>query len=257
MILVIDIGNTNMEFGVFEGNILKTNFRLSVNKDITSDEVGILTSQFFNIHKIEISSIKDIVIASVVPQINYSITNAIKKYFKKDPLYIQENLKIDIVNMYDNAKEVGTDRLVNSYAAYSKYKRSLIVVDFGTATTFDIVGTQGEYVGGVIYPGIKISIEALFQKAAKLPRVEISTPSSVIGKNTVDSIRSGIIYGYVGAVKNIVENIKVEQKTEMLVVATGGLSAIINKHYKFDYLDKSLTLKGLNMIYNDFYKKQI
>ncbi len=257
MVLVIDIGNTNMEFGVFYKNDLKCNFRLAVNRDITSDEVGILTTQFFRIHKIKLDNVDDIVIASVVPQANYSIANAVRKYFNKEPLFIEENLKINIFNMYENKKEVGSDRLVNSYAAYKQYKKPLIVVDFGTATTFDVVGDNGEFLGGVIYPGLKISMEALYQNAAKLPRVEISTPNNIIAKNTVDSMRAGIIYGYVGAVKNIVNSIKRDQNKDLIVVATGGLSGIIDKHYKFDYLDKSLTLKGLNMIYNESKEKQI
>lgn len=252
MLLVVDIGNTNIEFGVFIQDKLKYNFRLATDRNITSDEAGIFTIQFFSIYNICKTDINNVIISSVVPQINYSIIHAMRKYLKKTPLVVGETISVDIVNMYENKKEVGTDRLVNAYAAMKKYGNNLIVVDFGTATTFDVVGEGYEYQGGLIYPGIKISIEALFQKAAKLPRVEILSLDRVVGKNTISSMQSGIIHGYVGAVKNIVEKIKQESSNStMQVIATGGLAGIIGRYYVFDKIDKPLMLEGLNMIYKN------
>lgn len=228
MLLAIDIGNTNMEFGVFSGNEIIASFRLVTNRDITSDEIGLFTSQFFQENSLDRRDISDIVIASVVPQVMYSITNAVKKYFyNKVPLIVGDNLPFDIVNCYDNPRDVGADRLVAAIAAYKKYGGPLIVVDFGTATTFDAIGPAGEYLGGAIYPGIKISMDALFTKAAKLPRVELVRPASVIGRNTVTSLQSGAVNGYVGAVRNIVSLMKREMGGDVRVVATGGLAKLV------------------------------
>lgn len=256
MLLVIDIGNTNMEFGIFDNDILKANFRLGTNRDITSDEIGLLAIQFFNIHNIQTSQVKDVIISSVVPQVMYSICHAIKKYFKKEPLIIGENIKINIENKYENKKEVGSDRLVNSYSALKKYGAPLIIVDFGTATTFDVVDNNGAYLGGAIYPGIKISMDALFKNAAKLPKVELNQVDSVIGKNTINSMQAGAIYGYIGAVKNIVSAIEKELCEKIKVIATGGLSTYIDDFGKvFEKVDKTLTLDGLKMIYNEYKNK--
>lgn len=253
MILAIDIGNTNMEFGIFDNGILQANFRLGTNRDITSDEIGLLASQFFNIHNIDKKKVRDIIISSVVPQVMYSINNAMRKYFNKEPLVVGENLKINIENKYDNPKEVGADRLVNSYSAIKKYGTPLIIVDFGTATTFDVVDKEGAYLGGVIYPGIKISMDALFQNAAKLPKVELNKVDSIIGKNTINSMQAGAIYGYVGAVKNIVDKIENELGEKTRVIATGGLSTYIDDFTQvFEKVDKTLTLDGLRMIYKEY-----
>ncbi|MDK2801903.1 MAG: type III pantothenate kinase [Oscillospiraceae bacterium] len=256
MVIVIDIGNTNMEFGIFYKWKLINNFRIKTNRDTTSDEIGIITTQFLFINKISIESIKDIVIASVVPQINYSVANGMLKYFKKSPLFIGEDIDIVIENAYENQKDLGADRLVNSYQAYYRYKCGLIVVDFGTATTFDVVNNNGKYLGGVIYPGIKISLDALFQNTAKLSRVEISEPKNIIGTNTISSMQSGIIYGYVGAVKNIVLSIQDEFDYKLKVIATGGLSKLIGKYYSFDSIDPHLTIEGLISIYLDYINKR-
>ncbi|WP_040197653.1 type III pantothenate kinase [Candidatus Soleaferrea massiliensis] len=254
MLLAIDIGNTNMEFGVFEDDRMLTNFRLGTNRDITSDEVGLFTSQFFTIQQIDMKSVQDIIITSVVPQVMYSITNAMRKYFDKEPLIVGDNIKLDIVNKYDNPKEVGADRLVNAIIAYKKYGGPVIVVDFGTATTFDAVDETGAYLGGSIYPGIKISADALFQKTSKLPRIELLKPEHVIGLNTIESMQSGILYGYAGAVKNIVDMISREfaHPESVKVIATGGLSKMIGTVTGiFDAIDKRLTLEGLKLIYDD------
>ena len=250
MLLAIDIGNTNMEFGIFDGDTLTSKFRLVTNRNTTADEVGLSTMQFFSIHGYNPKDVEDVIITSVVPQVMYSISHAMRKYLKKDPLIVGENLEIPIENRYDNPREVGADRLVNSYAAFRKYSGPLIVVDFGTATTFDVVSKDGAYLGGLIYPGIKISMDALFQNTAKLPRVELVKPARVIGKNTVDSMQAGAIYGYTGAVANILSEINRELGQAPAVIATGGLASMIGGQGDlFPTVDSSSTLEGLRMIY--------
>ena len=257
MLFVIDIGNTNIEFGVYCDGEIVAGFRLGTNRDITSDEVGLTTMQFFYIHKIDLGSIEDVIITSVVPQVVYSMKNAVRKYLGKEPLIIKENLPVNIVNKYHNPEEVGADRLVTAYAGFRKYGGNLVVIDFGTATTFDVVDGEGAYLGGVIYPGIKISLDALVEKTAKLPKVQIEAPDQVIGKNTITSMQSGIVYGYTGAVMNIVAQIEKQMGTALKVVATGGLAKMIGEQIdSFMVIDKTLILDGLNMIYED-YKNQL
>ncbi|MGI5965694.1 MULTISPECIES: type III pantothenate kinase [Anaerotruncus] len=253
MLLAIDIGNTNMEFGVFDGGKMVASFRLGTNREITSDEVGLFTTQFFAINGIDRHDIVDIIIASVVPQVMYSITNAMKKYFfQKQPLIVGDNIQMRIENRYDNPKDVGADRLVAALAAYHKYGGPLIVVDFGTATTFDAIGRNGEYLGGAIYPGIKISMDALFSKTAKLPRVELIRPEKIIGRNTITSLQSGAVNGYIGAVTNIVNGIKAELGEDTRAIATGGLAKLVDDEGKiFSAIDRTLTLDGLRIIYEE------
>ncbi|MEG1994548.1 MAG: type III pantothenate kinase, partial [Oscillospiraceae bacterium] len=184
MILVVDIGNTNIEFGVFEDKELNCKFRIGTNREATSDDIGLKLRQFLFINKIEIEEIEDVVIESVVPQVMYSINNAIKKYLCKNPIILGENFCVPIANKYENPAAVGADRLVNAYSALKKYGAPLIVVDFGTATTFDAVNRDGEYEGGAIFTGIRISTDALFQKTAKLPMVELAHTDKIIGKST-------------------------------------------------------------------------
>lgn len=256
MILAVDIGNTNMEFGIFRGEKLEHSFRLGTNRDITSDEVGLMMMQFFAINQVQPAEIKDVVLCSVVPQVMYSISNSIKKYLGKNALVVGADLSVGIKNRYANPSEVGADRLVNARAAHQQYGGPLIVVDFGTATTFDAVDGDGAYLGGAIYPGIKISMDALFQKTAKLPRVELVNPGSVIGNTTVKSMQSGVVYGYVGAVERIVSGIKQELGGQAQVIATGGLSNFIASQCQvFDIIDRSLTLNGLRMIYQNHYSE--
>lgn len=258
MLLAVDIGNTNMEFGVFDGSQMTASFRLGTNRDITSDEVGLFASQFFLNNGIDRNDIDDIIIASVVPQVMYSVSNAVKKYFSnKTPLVVMDNVKLDIINLYDNPENVGADRLVASIAAYNKYGGPVIVVDFGTATTFDVIGKSGEYLGGCIYPGIKISMDALFSKTAKLPRVELVRPKHVIGRNTIVSLQSGIVNGYVGAVTHILELIQEELGVKAHVIATGGLAKLIgNASDIFEAIDRTLVLDGLRIIYEEQKEKQ-
>lgn len=258
MLLAIDIGNTHMEFGVFHNNNLLGSFRLNTNRDITSDEMGLFTCQFFEVNGLNRGDVEDIIISSVVPQVMYSISNAVKKYFfNKVPLVIGDDLPLSIENLYENPREVGADRLVGAIAAHHKYGGPLIVVDFGTATTFDAVGKQGEYMGGAIFPGIKISMDALFSKTAKLPHVELVRPDRVIGRNTISSMQSGALYGYVGAVNNIVKAMTAELGGETKVIATGGLAKlVVDESVLFECIDRSLTLDGLQLIYNQYKQKQ-
>lgn len=250
MLLAVDIGNTNMEFGIFSNQSLRCHFRLVTNHDITSDEIGLFMRQFFQIHDIPISSIQDVIITSVVPQVIYSVCNAMRKYLHRIPLVVGENISVNIPNHYKNPTEVGTDRLVNAYAGCQKYGSGIVIVDFGTATTFDVIGTSGAYLGGLIYPGIKISLDALTVKASKLPKVEIGMPPQVIGDDTAMSMQSGLVYGYTGAVVNIIAQIERELSHPVKVIATGGLSRFIGQHTQvIHHIERTLTLEGLQMIY--------
>lgn len=253
MLLAVDIGNTNMEFGIFERNQLKASFRLATHHDVTSDELGLSIRQFFLIHGIDLSTLEDVLISSVVPQVIYSVKNAMRKYLGIEPMIVQENFNINIVNRYDNPAEVGADRLVNAYAGFKKYGGGIVVVDFGTATNFDVIDRDGAYLGGVLYPGVKISMDALAQKASKLPKVEIETPKKVIGTNTIMSLQAGIVYGYTGVVIHIIEMLQKELGYRPKVIATGGLARVIGEQTDaFDVIDRSLTLDGLCMIYQDY-----
>ena len=250
MILAVDIGNTNIEFGIYEKEEMLCKFRTGTNRDLTSDDIGLKIRQFLLINEIDVEKIEDVVIESVVPQIMYSVNNAIIKYIGKNPLIVGESLRVPIKNNYENPDAVGKDRLIGAYSAYKKYGYPIIVVDFGTATTFDAINNKGEYEGGAIFTGIRISTDALFQKTAKLPMVEIAHTDKIIGKNTVESIQSGILYGYVGAVENIVELMKKELGENTKVIATGGLSKLIgDETHCFDTLDSTLVLDGIAKLY--------
>lgn len=251
MILVIDIGNTTMEFGLYEGDNLTGVFRLGSKRDITSDEVGLFATQFFEYRKLSVSDVTDVIISSVVPQVNYSVCSAVRKYFEKEPLVIGENIFCSMPNLYENPKEVGADRIVDSYAAFRKYGGPLIIVDFGTATTCEAVSAKGEYLGGIIYPGIKTSMDALYEKAAKLPKIEILKPEFALGKNTVSSMQSGAYYGYLGAIDLMVKNLKAIIGTEAKVVATGGFARLFAEEELFDHIDQRLPLEGIKMVYED------
>ena len=252
MILVIDIGNTTMEFGIYDGENLCGVFRLGSKRDITSDEVGLFVTQYFEYKKIPVDSVSDVVISSVVPQLNYSVCSAVKKYFDREPLVIGENIFCKMPNLYENPKEVGADRLVDSYAAFRKYGGPLIIVDFGTATTCEAVSEKGEYLGGIIYPGIKTSMDALYEKAAKLPKIEILKPEFALGKNTVSSMQSGAYYGYLGAIEKMVHNLKNSIGENAKVVATGGFARLFAEEKGlFDFVDQRLPLEGIRLVYED------
>ena len=251
MILVIDIGNTTMEFGLYDGDSLSGVFRLGSKRDITSDEVGLFVTQFFEYKGFSVSEVSDVIISSVVPQVNYSVSSAVRKYFGLEPLVIGENIFCDMPNLYENPKEVGADRIVDSYAAFKKYGGPLIIVDFGTATTCEAVSEKGEYLGGIIYPGIKTSMDALYEKAAKLPKIEILKPDFALGKNTVSSMQSGAYYGYLGAIDMMVKNLKGIIGENAKVVATGGFARLFAEEKLFDYIDQRLPLEGIKMVYED------
>ncbi len=252
MLLVFDVGNTNMVLGIYEGKELKKYWRISTDKAKTSDEYGMLINNLFQYDNVDIKSIKDVIISSVVPNVMHSLENFCIKYFNKQPLVVGPGIKTGLNIKYDNPKQVGADRIVNAVAAIEKYKAPMIIIDFGTATTFCAISAKGDYLGGTIAPGIKISSEALFQRASKLPRVELLKPGMTICKSTVSAMQSGIIYGYVGLVDKIVKMMKEELGNEdVKVVATGGLSSLIaSETNSIDCVDKFLTLEGLRIIYD-------
>lgn len=250
MLLVIDVGNTHTVLGVYDGETLLHHWRVFTDRDKTSDEYGILVRNLYEGSHLSSREIRAIAVASVVPPLSPTIVDLCERYFGISPLVVGPGVKTGISIRMDNPKEVGADRIVNAVAAHAKHRRECIVVDFGTATTFDHVSAAGEYLGGVIAPGAGISAEALFRQASKLPRVEIVKPPSVIGKNTVAAMQSGIYYGYVGLVEGILDRMRKETRSDPLVIATGGLArAVASESSKIHVIDENLTLEGLRIIY--------
>lgn len=251
MLLVFDIGNTNMVIGVYDGKTLVRDWRIRTDIYKTSDEYGMIIGNLLSHDGIDIRIINDVIISSVVPNVMHSLENFCIKYCQKKPMIVGPGMKTGLNIKYDNPKQVGADRIVNAVAAIEKYGSPLIIVDFGTATTFCAISEKSEYLGGTICPGIKISSEALFNEAAKLPRVELDKPGKTICKTTVEAMQSGIIYGYAGQVEKIISMMKKELGSEdVKVIATGGLSSLINSETdSIDYIDKFLTLEGLRLIY--------
>lgn len=258
MILVVDVGNTNIVFGAYDNKKLLTHWRMRTDKDKTSDEFGLFIVNALNYEKIDAGSIKGVIIASVVPPIMYSLEHAIRKYIKVEPIVVGPGIKTGMNIKIENPREVGADRIVNAVAAHEIYGGPLIIVDFGTATTFCAVNSKGEYLGGIICPGVKISADALFQRAAKLPRIELVKPENVIGKNTIASMQSGIIYGYVGQVDYLVKRMKKEMKEDNIkVIATGGLARLIaSESETINEINAHLTLEGLRIIYERNIKEE-
>jgi type III pantothenate kinase len=251
MLLAIDVGNTHTVFGLFRGDELLETWRIATRRDLTKDEYGVLLREFFSMSGRTFEEVQAVALASVVPPTIHALERMCEKYFKRRPLIVGPGIKTGISIFYDNPREVGADRIVNAVAAFEKYKEGIVVVDFGTATTFDCVSAKGEYLGGVIAPGIMISVEALFQSASKLPRVEIVRPKQVIGKNTVGSMQSGILFGYVGLVDGLVERIKREYRMPPRVIATGGLAQLIaEESTTIERVDENLTLEGLRILYH-------
>lgn len=255
MILVIDVGNTNIVLGVYDDKGYIADWRLSTDSKRSADEYGVQVVSLFLHHKLDPSDVEGVIISSVVPNIMYSLEHMIRKYFELEPMFVGPGVKTGINIKYDNPKEVGADRIVNAVAAHEIYKRALIIIDFGTATTFCAITKNADYLGGTICPGIKISSEALFERAARLPRVELVKPAGVICKNTVTSMQAGIIYGYVGQVDYIIDKMKKEMEAmgevDPIVIATGGLSTLIAKESRYiEKVHPRLTLEGLRIIYD-------
>ncbi|MGC8579572.1 MAG: type III pantothenate kinase [bacterium] len=251
MLLAIDVGNTNIVFGVFDKDKLVTHWRIVTARERTVDEYKLLLKEFFELDKLSIKHVDGIAISCVVPPVISYLEKACIDLFGINPIVIGPGIKTGISILYDNPKEVGADRIVNAVAGYDRHRKALIIVDFGTATTFDCVSRKGEYLGGVIAPGIGISLDALFTHASKLPRVDIIAPQTVIGKNTVNSMQSGIFYGYVSLVEGIIRLISKEMNEEEIkIIATGGFAELIGSACKLiDEVDEFLTLKGLQIIY--------
>ena len=251
MLLAIDIGNTNIVFGVFENKKLIHHWRIVTQKDKTEDEYGILIENLYRMANLDLNKTKGVIISSVVPPMVRTMEELCQKYFHITPLFVGPGIKTGMAVRYDNPHEVGADRIVNAVAAYKKYRKALVIIDFGTATTFDCVTNKGEYIGGVIIPGIEISLEALAERTAKLPKIELVTPDKVIGKNTISAIQSGIIFGYAGMVDAICEKIKKEMKDKNIgFYATGGLAGVISKETKhIEGVEPNLTLEGLKILY--------
>ncbi|MFO7886100.1 MAG: type III pantothenate kinase [Desulfobacteraceae bacterium] len=251
MLLVIDVGNTNTVLGIFENEQLLVNWRIRTIRDATADEFNVLVNALFSDMEVDTRKISQTIISSVVPPVVSILSAWCSRYLSKAPVWVDsDSVKTLMPIRYSNPAEVGADRIVNAVAAYNRYKKEMIIIDFGTATTFDAISDKGEYLGGAIVPGIMISSEALFHNASKLPRVEIFTPPpGVIGKNTSDSIKSGIIFGNAALVDGMVHRMAKEMKGLPLVIATGGLAPVIaGVSETIEHVDDSLTLEGLRLI---------
>jgi type III pantothenate kinase len=250
MLLAIDVGNTNIVYGLFEGETLKHQFRVESGRGRTSDEYAVVLRQLLAMNEVAPDAVDAAVIASVVPPLTEPMAELVRRAFGRDALVVGPGVRTGMAILIENPREVGADRIANAVAGYERAKGGVIVVDFGTATNFDCVTPKGEYLGGVLAPGIQISADALFARAAKLPRVEIAKPAKVVGKNTVAAMQSGIVYGYVGLVDGIVERVLAELGFPCAVIATGGLARLIAPLSRaITLVDDVLTLQGLRILY--------
>ncbi|HEX6902840.1 MAG TPA: type III pantothenate kinase [Thermoanaerobaculia bacterium] len=250
MLVLVDVGNTNTIFGVYQNDKLVESFRLSTDTERTADEYGALLLPLFTYRGIDPASAEAVVISSVVPPLHLTLDRLARSYFGKKPLFIEPGVRTGMPIRYDNPAEVGADRIVNAVAARERFGSPVVVVDFGTATTFDVVNAAGEYVGGIIAPGIMISAEALFAHASRLYRVDVRKPSELVGKNTASAMQAGIFYGYIGLVDGILERLLAEMPDIKGIVATGGQAPLIASGSKYiREIDPDLTLTGLKLIY--------
>lgn len=250
MLLVIDVGNTNIVFGLYAGDSLREHWRAETDPERTADEYGVFCAQYLALAGIPRADIDAGIMSSVVPPMSHALVTMAQRYFGFELMQVGPGIRTGMPILYDNPKEVGADRVVNGVAAFEQLQSACIVVDFGTATTFDSISAKGEYMGGAIAPGIGISADALFKHASKLPRIELTRPRSVVGKNTVHSMQAGIIYGYVGLVDGLVRRIAAEMGGAPQVVATGGLARLIaEESTTIGLVDDELTLKGLKIIH--------
>lgn len=250
MLLVIDAGNTHSVFGLYRGDELVQHWRLSTSRHRTSDEYGILLRQLFEAAELSPRAVTGCMIACVVPPMLPILMEMVERYTGLTPLVVGPGIRTGMPILMENPRELGADRIVNAVAAYERVNQAVIVVDFGTATTFDAVSERGEYLGGTICPGISISAEALFQRASKLPRVEIVRPPKVVGRNTVACIQSGLVFGYVSLIEGMVKRVREEVGQDMKVISTGGLSSLFAQETEaIDAHDPDLTLDGLRILY--------
>lgn len=251
LLMTIDVGNTHTVIGLFRGKTLVRHWRIVTEPERTSDEYGMLMWSLFHTSDMPRPNISGIIVSCVVPPLISTIEELCRSYFKKDPLVVGPGIKTGMPILYENPREVGADRIVNAVAAYAVAQRATIVVDFGTATTFDYVTAKGEYVGGVIVPGIGISLDALYTRTAKLPRVELVRPAKIVGRNTVNAIQSGIAYGYVELVDGVVRQIQQQEDVNAYVMATGGLAGLIAAESStIERVDEFLTLEGLRLVFD-------
>ena len=250
MLLAIDVGNTNIVYGLFEGARLVHQFRVESSRNRTADEYAVVVRQLLSMHDVSPGAVDAAIVASVVPSLTEPMLDLVRRAFGREPLVVGPGIRTGMAILYENPREVGADRIVNAVAAYERFGGGVIVVDFGTATTFDCVSPKGEYLGGVICPGIQISADALFARAAKLPRVEIARPPRAVGRNTPHSMQSGIVYGYVALVDGLLDRLREELGFPCSVVATGGLAPLIAPLTRsIADVDEDLTMVGLRLLY--------
>lgn len=262
MVITVDIGNTNIKYGIFKTGRLEAQFKQRTVNNATSDEIGLFICQYLQKYGFLEKDVEGIIISSVVPQIMFSFSHTVRKYFNKEPIIVGDNLKYDFSYISKNYMFSASDRLVSCFCADKKYPgMSKIVIDFGTATTFDVLNEEGKYMGGVIFPGLRILSDVLTEKTAQLPRVEIRYPKTLCGMDTINQMQGGIIYGYIGSVRNIIKELKEQiikkSDKKVKVIATGGLVSVIDKETNlFDIIDKTLSLEGLNRLYIEHIKNE-